>query len=60
MTLPGIGEQDAQAIIDNRRDYGPALELEELTGEAGALTAEQVRALCGHAVTVVPEAPGGP
>ncbi len=60
MTLPGIGEQEAQAIIDNRRDYGPALELEELTGEAGALTAEQVRALCGHAVTVVPEAPGGP
>jgi hypothetical protein len=51
MTLPGIDEAKARAIIDNIRNYGPYLELDELAGDAGVLTPSEVEALRGRAVT---------
>jgi DNA uptake protein ComE-like DNA-binding protein len=55
MTLPGIGEKEALAIIENVRDYGPSFDLDELCGEYGVLTQAQVDAIRDRAVAIVPE-----
>jgi len=55
MSLPGISESDARAIIENIRDYGPYFDLDELAEDPGPLSKDQVEAIRGKAVANIPE-----
>lgn len=55
LSLPGIGEHEAEAIVEHRQMFGPYFDVSELAGEEGPLTTEAARRLCGRVIARPPE-----